>query len=177
MERHVLRWRNAAGAGLEHAVVLVESRGVFVRGHVVGPDFGLSYSLRCAPDWRALFLELATADGESLTLSSDGQGTWFDGKGRPFEALDDCEDVDIAVTPLTNTLAIRRLNLAVGDSAEVDVAYVAAPELEVSRERQRYTRLGERLWRFESDGGAFRREIEVDAQGFVVTYPGLFERA
>jgi hypothetical protein len=176
VERHVLRWRNTAGDGLEHAVVLVESRGVFVRGHVVGPDFGLCYSLRCAPDWRALFLEVSTADGESLTLSSDGQGTWFDGAGRPFEALDDCDDLDLAVTPLTNTLAIRRLTLAAGDGAEVDVAYVAAPELEVSRERQRYTRLDARRWRFESDGGAFVREIEVDAYGFVESYPGLFER-
>lgn len=157
-------------------MVLVESRGVFVRGQVVGPDFGLSYSLRCAPDWRALFLEVSTADGETLTLSSDGEGTWFDGQGRAFEALDDCDDVDLAVTPLTNTLSIRRLDLAVGASAEIDVAYVAAPELEVSRERQLYTRLGERRWRFESDGGAFVREIEVDANGFVASYSGLFEK-
>lgn len=176
MERHVLRWRNAAGDGLEHAVVLVEGRGVFVRGTVVGPDFGLSYTLRCAADWRALLLEVSTADGETLTLSSDGQGTWFDGKGRPFEALDDCDDLDLAVTPLTNALAIRRLDLAVGTSAEIDVAYVAAPELEVSRERQRYTRLAERRWRFEALDGGFTREIETDANGFVTDYPGLFER-
>lgn len=157
-------------------MVLVESRGVLVRSTVIGLDFGLSYSLRCAPDWRALFLEVATADGESLTLSSDGQGAWFDGMGRPFEALDDCDDLDLAVTPMTNALAIQRLGLTVGESAEIDVAYVAAPELEVSRERQRYTRLGPTRWRFESLDGSFTREIELDGDGFVASYPGLFER-
>ena len=46
----------------------------------------------------------------------------------------------------------------------------------MSADPQRYTRLAERTYRFESLGGGFVRDIEVDEHGLVVTYPGLFRR-
>lgn len=54
------------------------------------------------------------------------------------------------------------------------MAYVQLPELVVTAERQRYTRIDETHYRFES--GDFARDIEVDGRGLVVTYPGLFKR-
>ena len=57
------------------------------------------------------------------------------------------------------------------------VAYVALPELTVTIDPQRYTCLDrDRRYRFESLDGDFTRDIEVDAGGLVVTYPGLFRR-
>ena len=85
-------------------------------------------------------------------------------------------DVDLAMTPFTNTLPIRRLGLAVGAAADIIVVYVTFPDLAVSAGPQRYTRLAERTYRFESLGGGFVRDIEVDEHGLVVTYPGLFRR-
>ena len=85
-------------------------------------------------------------------------------------------DVDLAMTPFTNTLPIRRLGLAVGAAADIIVVYVTFPDLAVSADPQRYTRLAERTYRFESLDGGFVRDIEVDEHGLVVTYPGLFRR-
>jgi uncharacterized protein len=85
-------------------------------------------------------------------------------------------DVDLAMTPFTNTLPIRRLGLAVGASADIIVVYVTFPDLAVIADPQRYTRLAERTYRFESLDGGFVRNIEVDEHGLVVTYPGLFRR-
>jgi hypothetical protein len=88
--------------------------------------------------------------------------------------------VDLLPTPFTNTLPIRRLRLAVGDSREILVAYVTVPGLELSAARQRYTRLeprdGRDVYRFEGLGSGFVAEVTVDAEGLVVDYPGLFRR-
>jgi hypothetical protein len=56
------------------------------------------------------------------------------------------------------------------------MAYVDFEELNVLPDAQRYTRLAEDLYRYESLDSDFTRDITVDASGFVVEYPGLFER-
>lgn len=104
-----------------------------------------------------------------LVLEHDGKGRW---RGRP--ELDGCLEVDISITPLTNTLPINRLRLGVGESAEIRVAYIDVPQFAVSVMPQRYTRLEERLYRFQSDG--FQADLTVDEQGIIVDYPGLWRR-
>jgi hypothetical protein len=64
----------------------------------------------------------------------------------------------------------------VGASAEITVAYVGFPDLAVTTEPQRYTRVAEHRYRFESLDGSFVRDIEVDEHSLVVTYAGLFRR-
>lgn len=81
------------------------------------------------------------------------------------------------MTPFTNTLAIRRLGLKVGESAEIKVAYILVPELSLRAASQRYTRVADRLWRFEALDIDFTADITVDEGGFVMDYPGLFRRA
>jgi hypothetical protein len=91
--------------------------------------------------------------------------------------LDGAIDVDVSATPFTNTLPIRRLDLAEGQSADIRAAYVSLPELTVKIDPQRYTCLERgRRYRYESLDSEFVREIVIDAEGLVVTYPGLFKR-
>lgn len=90
--------------------------------------------------------------------------------------LDGLRDVDLGFTPATNTLPMRRLALEVGESAEVDAVWVRFPELEVARLPQRYTRLEGMRYRYESAGGAFLAELEVDANGLVIRYGKYRER-
>jgi uncharacterized protein len=87
-----------------------------------------------------------------------------------------CLDVDLAFTPATNILPLRRLDLAVGESREVTAAWLLFPDLTVEPLPQRYTRLDERRVRYESRGGAFTAELEVDELGLVMRYPPLWER-
>jgi hypothetical protein len=91
-------------------------------------------------------------------------------------AVAGCLDVDLAFTPATNILPLRRLGLAVGESREMTAAWVRFPDLSIEPLAQRYTRLDERRVRYESRGGAFTAELEVDELGLVVRYPPLWER-
>ena len=88
---------------------------------------------------------------------------------EPILDLFGAEDVDLEWTPATNTLAIRRLDLEVGQSAEVVAAHVAFPAHEVRRRRQRDTRLTATTYRYES--GDVTVDLIVDDQGVVQEYP------
>jgi uncharacterized protein len=91
-------------------------------------------------------------------------------------AIAGCLDVDLAFTPATNILPLRRLGLAAGESGEMTAAWVRFPALSIEPLPQRYTRLDARRVRYESRGGAFTAELEVDELGLVVRYPPLWER-
>ncbi|MDQ3931509.1 MAG: putative glycolipid-binding domain-containing protein [Actinomycetota bacterium] len=102
-----------------------------------------------------------------LELVRESDGRWkVDGSRRPD--LDGCTDVDLGISPSTNTLPIRRLHLDVGQEASVQVAWVRFPELQVDPGWQRYRPIATNLWRYSSDG--FTAELAVDEDGLVVTY-------
>jgi hypothetical protein len=115
------------------------------------------------------------AEVRRLALAATG-GRWLR-EGGEVPALAGCLDVDLAVTPSTNVLPIARLGLAVGASAEVAAAWVRFPDLDVEVLPQRYTRLGAGRYLYESRGGAFQAELEVDDLGLPVRYPPFWERA
>jgi hypothetical protein len=112
-----------------------------------------------------------------LDISANGIGRWSDSGGTWIPALDGCIDVDISLTPATNTLPIRRLDPPLGAGVDIKVAYILAPELSLRAGPQRYTRVGDRLWRFNGVDINFTADISVDEEGFVADYPGLFHRA
>jgi hypothetical protein len=140
----------------------------------------VDYLLHCDPSWRTrsvhVFLTHDATSSKSLSLVADDQRRWWS-EGKELEAVAGCEDVDISLSPSTNTLPIRRLSLARGDSSDVVAAWIRFPELTVEPLPQRYMRTGDRLYRYSSGGGAFTADIEVDDLGLVVSYPPLWERA
>jgi hypothetical protein len=82
-------------------------------------------------------------------------------------------EADLTVTPATNTLPIRRLAaLEVGQAADLEMAWVQFPGLEVLGSAQRYERLAADRWRFST--GEFEAELLVDGDGLVLDYGGLF---
>lgn len=136
----------------------------------------IRYAIDTDASWATRTVRVAT-DTKSLVLFSDGRGHWTEGDGRELGRLAGAIDVDLSATPLTNTLPIWRLGLGVGDSADIVAAFIAVPELTVTADPQRYTRLDERSYRYESRDSDFARDITIDDAGFVVDYPGLFRRA
>lgn len=138
----------------------------------VGGD-RIRYTLELSPLWTFRSLLLRRGDRE-LRLARAHCAWTVDGERR--DDLAAAVDVDLFLSPFTNTLPIRRLRLPIGASAEIVTAYVG-PDLSVHPDGQRYTRLDERRYRYEALDGGFERDIEVDADGLVVDYPGLFARA
>jgi uncharacterized protein len=180
-------WSRWDGPGLEHLRLRVGEGGIEADGVVIGEKggtcFRARYGIRCDQRWRTRELILDPLDGsDPLHLSSDGEGDWRDALGSALPELRGCIDVDLSVTPFTNTLPIRRLDLREGESSEIAVVYVNVPVMELGTSRQVYTCLergpGSGLYRYE-DRGVFRgftADLPVDEYGLVLDYPGIFRR-
>jgi hypothetical protein len=82
--------------------------------------------------------------------------------------LDGCVDIDLGWTPSTNLLPIRRLDLAVGERATIDTAWLRFPELTFERSTQTYTRTEPHAWRYQAGPYDFR--IDVNDIGLVTRY-------
>jgi uncharacterized protein len=177
----VVRWRTEAGDGLEHLVLNSTSGGTSAYGVVIGSRggvaFGLCYAIDADADWVVSSFGVTIAGRGSLKLFADGHGHWRTAGGEALPTLAGCVDVDLAATPFTNTLPIRRLNLARGERRTIRVVYVTVPALELTPVEQAYTCVEPwRRYRYEGLTSGFRAELDVDTDGVIVRYPGLWQR-
>jgi hypothetical protein len=108
-----------------------------------------------------------------LEIERSAAGDWSSNE-MEIAAVRGCDDIDLGFSPVTNLLPIRRLALPIGSHAAVRAAWVRFPELTIEVLEQAYTRVSVDRYLYESGGGAFRRELTVDAFGCVVDYPGLW---
>jgi hypothetical protein len=109
-----------------------------------------------------------------LSVSLDVGERWHL-NGTACPAVSGCVDIDLGFSPATNLLPIRRLALDIGKEAEVRAAWLPFPSLAFEVLPQVYRRTGETTYRYESGGGTFVRELQVNAAGFVTSYPGLWQ--
>jgi hypothetical protein len=183
MRTRVVAWRRTdEDAG--HSLARVEERDGRWLFHgtevLAGPGTLLACSFRVEVDdaWATRRVEAAavSAAGERRLVLTAGDDRRWTRDGERAPDLDGCVDVDVAATPLTNTLPIRRLaSLAVGQEVTTPVAWVDVPGLGVTRVEQTYRRLGPSRWRYSDDAhGAF--ELTVDDDGLVVDYTGMATR-
>jgi len=188
MERQIMGcpW---AGPGLEHLRLLQQSESIVADGLILGVDetgpFRVHYEIHCTEQWKLREVHISTLSpsSQSLHLLTDGEGTWTTASGEPLPMLQGCLDVDISITPFTNTLPIQRLALQPGAAVTLPMAYIAAPQIRLQVTQQRYTCLeaapsGGR-YRFESlkNGvSSFTADLPVDGDGLVLDYPGFFRR-
>lgn len=174
------RWQPLDGIGLEHLHLDYRDEVIVADGVVVGDrgdgPFGCSYRICCDAAWRVRSVEVHAAGGASLVLTSDGSGRWCDGDGVAQPQLAGCIDVDIAATPFTNTLPIRRLGGTLRQRTRIAVVYIPVPALIPRRMEQAYTRLAGQRYLYEGPIGEFQAELELDAAGLVRHYPSLFTR-
>jgi len=175
-------WKNLLLNGADYCALWHTAEGWLLKGSLVGiledhrPVLA-NYEVHCDEKWNTHRVHVERTIGrdvKSLSLTVESRGVWRS-LGRELRDLHGCEDVDLALTPATNTLAIRRLNLRVGGTASVVAAWVKLPELTVQPLPQTYTRQTENSYRYESNTG-FSAEIVVDDLGLVSEYPGGWQR-
>jgi hypothetical protein len=149
---------------------------VIAREH--GECLAACFHIECDSTWRTRRVEArVTGNDRRIALLGDGQGHWTDDLSNAVTHLDGAIDVDLPLTPFTNTLPIRRLDLGAGQSADLDVVYNLLPQFTIVTDPQRYVCIEPlRRYRYESRDSDFVRDIEVDVDGLFVEYPGLFRR-
>jgi hypothetical protein len=171
-----IRWRGLDPASFEHCHIMRNARDTRIRGAIIGPDFGVFYRLKLDDEGHTRTIKLEHTDGRVLELFSDGTGNWSDDRADPLPELRGCIDIDLSATPLTNSLPIWRTNWT--DAPQrFRMAWIDLEALTVAPDQQIYTRIDATHFHYQAADGSFERTLEVDADGLVIDYPGLFERA
>ncbi len=174
-------WKGWDGDSTEYLTLREHGGIIFAESVIIsesgGRQFAARYRIECDSGWRVRSVSVSLfGEPRGIRLSSDGRGEWTDGSIQ-LHNLKGAIDVDIFPTPFTNTIPIRRLNLGAGQSADITAAYITFPEMSVTADPQRYTCIEPlETYRFESLDSDFTCDIEVDKDGLVVSYPGLFRR-
>jgi hypothetical protein len=189
----MLTWQAEDGHGLEGTRLLPGHGGFRALGRMVRVEpsggFTASYRLVVGEDGRLSRLSVTSATAERerhLTINRTDDGVWLLDTGTGSGAVrDDCAgavEVDLAFSPLFNTIPIRRLGLhrEPGEHT-MPMVFVSLPDLEVRVVEQTYRTisvLDEAGGRAEVGfrSGDFTADLVVDAAGVVETYPGLARR-
>lgn len=182
-------WQRVDGVGLDRCQLRrlggLANRSYRLSGLVVDVHDGRPIRIRYRVDldraWRTTDVSVRASiePGNDQEIALRRRGRWkrLDPATREWERvreLDGLVDADLAFTPATNTLPIRRLDLAIGESVSVTAAWLTFPELTFEPLRQIYTRTGDRTYRYQSPG--FETEITIDAAGLVMDYGPLWRR-
>jgi hypothetical protein len=170
-------WRRVDQPGLELARIEPAADGVAVASSIIdggASPFSLRYTWLLDSAWRtrSLHINWSNEHDRTLTLERTGEADWkVDGEPAPH--LAGCVELDLSATPFCNGLAIRRL----GGSGDLRTGWINAADLTVAASRQCYEKLDARNWRYIDMGVArgFEAGLQLDADGLVERYEGLFE--
>jgi hypothetical protein len=172
-KRRSILWQGLIAPSMERFVAAstengFQLSGLILQAHEGGP-YVVRYSIDVDEAWRtrAVQAEVENDGRHRIGLVADGAGHWSR-DGEQLEAVDNCLDVDLEWSPSTNTLPIRRLGLALGETKVVTAVWVQFPSLDVQRLDQSYERLDERRYRYRS--GRFTADLAVDEDGMVLQY-------
>lgn len=184
MKQHVatIMWDNRDEYGHEYCTLTAIDNGYLFQGAALLQTDGIPrrvhYQITADSAWQTRTFNLtmwAGPDQRMLVLRADEQQRWWEGE-KHLTAFDGLFDIDLSLTPATNTLAIMRLNLDIGASAETTTVWVDFPSLEVKPFPQRYTRRAENTYLFESLKDDFKAELRLNEYGLVADYQGLWKQ-
>lgn len=177
-----LLWRGREYYSLENCLVDSTPNGFLIKSTIVGyyeeKIYRVEYTIQTNNAWETLSVEIDSRhDNQTqyVHFKGDGKGNWTE-DGKPLERFSGCIDVDIPLTPFTNTLPINRLKLSKGKTQEIKVIYCDILEKMIRPVKQKYTCLSKTSYHYENVPNDFEATITVDESGFVVDYPLLFVR-
>jgi uncharacterized protein len=183
----MLTWRAPDISRMESVRVQLSGKRIRANGRIVAaatannPAFGAYYELQTDESGatKRFGLTVTLAERErQLAIARDEENMWLitDHQGERREAFNGAFDVDVVFSPFFNALPIRRLGLhEQADSIALPMVYVNVPEMSVSAAIVNYTSPGG-LEGIKLHSPVADTTVSVDADGFIVDYPGLAER-
>ena len=181
MQKNIL-WTGIEYYSLENCILTITDKGSEIRSSIIGTYanalYKIDYRISINRHWEATFFEIKSQlynTVEIIDFRKEEKGNWYV-NGLPDERFTGCIDIDISLTPFTNTLPINRLRLSEKEDEQIKVLYVDVLGRKMMPVLQKYTRLSSTDYKFENVPNDFESVISVDDLGLVVDYPGLFKR-
>jgi hypothetical protein len=144
-----LLWTGRKYYSLENCLVETRPTGSEITSTIIGhyeeKIYKVDYRIKTNNSWETMFLEISCQHDNKIQLikfDGDGKGNWLY-NGKKADQFKGCLDVDISLTPFTNTLPIRRLRLSRDQYQEIQVIYCDVLEQQIIPVPQRYTCLSD----------------------------------
>lgn len=173
-------WQRLDAPGSDACRVTQDEEGWQIDGSAAflheGHPACLSYVVQCDRGWRTTRANVAgwTRRGPvALSLSRDAGNCWMLNGASVPQGRGLC-DLDLGFTPATNTSAIRRLHLAIGEREKLTALWLDPDDLSLKPLVQLYHRLDADRYAYQSPAHGFAAELRTDADGLVRDYPGLW---
>lgn len=178
-------WRQLDRPGLDTARLAETRSGWDLSGTAVflheSSPCRLDYQITLDPNWQTRAALISGWVGTRTILMDvrvdntpdDGPLWWLNYQQIP--EVKGCVDIDLNFSPATNLLPIRRLDLAVGQFAELRAAWLRFPGFTLEPLSQVYHHTRPAVYQYESDGGAFTAALTVNPLGFVTDYPPFWQ--
>lgn len=170
---------------MESVRVQLSGNRIKAAGRIIGgacsdhPAFSASYDLVTDENGvtRRLSLRTSVAGGEKqASVSRDDEGYWMieNSSNHQRSTYNGALDVDVVLSPFFNTLPIRRLGLHTDSvDLQVPVVYVNLLDLTIQEASLTYSSAADGIHVLSPVSSS---SVTVDADGFVLDYPGLAER-
>lgn len=176
-------WENNEFFGIEYMELSFLNNKIDVDSTVIRIEnnipYKINYNISLDTNWVVKKLHIDIADSnKSLNISSNGKGQWFDIKGNSIHELEGAIDIDISCTPFTNSLPINRFEWDHNTSKKFEMAFISIPDMTYKKVKQSYTLIKDTIENreFQYKSGTYETKIEVDINGLVIAYPGVFTR-
>jgi hypothetical protein len=178
MNRVSMYWRRLDTPGHDACVLEMDNASARLRGAAVflhgDVPAQLQYEVVTNAEMHCLSGRVSGSLGDARVETSITRDARWRIDGRIAPGVDRCVDLDFGFTPATNWFPLRRLALAVGESAEAPAAWLDVGSEELVLLPQRYTRRTQTTWWYESPTTGYAAELEVLPTGFTSRYPGLW---
>ena len=181
MEQRVI-WDHLESAGAEYLTLKKFAHHMEVRGTVLLVDQGaphqLTYEMKIGLDWKTKKVKIyKDGDKKPFVVQVENQDKWWV-NGVYDENLDGATNVDLTITPFSNSLPINRVSWNIGERRTFKMVYIDVLRKEVMPLLQVYTYLGDtnghRIFQYRCRD--YENALVIDDQGWVVEYPGVFNR-
>ncbi|MFI6870851.1 putative glycolipid-binding domain-containing protein [Nocardia sp. NPDC050406] len=181
----VITWRAHNGSRMESVRVVLNGNRIRAAGRIIAganaehEAFSASYDLVTDENGvtKRLSLRSTIAAGERhASIARDEENYWLIDAGTTHvrSTFGGALDVDMVLSPFFNTLPIRRYGLAhTSEDIQVPVVYVRLPDLLVQEASLTYSSGPDGIHVLSPVSSA---TVTVDADGFLLDYPGLAER-
>lgn len=175
-------WTGREYYSLENCLVTTSAAGNEINSTIVGQYEGkiytVNYHIKTNANWLPYHLKfMSTINNQQFNfqLEKTNDHIWIL-NNQHANAFDNCNYIDISITPFTNTLPINHLQLALNEEQQINVIYINIFEKEIKPLQQFYKRLSTETYLYKNIPNDFEATIKIDDAGFVTDYPYLFER-
>lgn len=174
-------WKGIIYNALEYFNLIRQENTFIVKSKIIGTYedkiYAVDYNVLIDAEWKVqnFEIEYEVNNIKSNIIGEKIKKEWkINGFINP--SYTGFDFIDISLTPFTNTLPIRNLNLDIGQEVIIDVIYINILDNYIKPVKQKYRKNADRIYRYENVPNDFEADIWVDELGLVVFYPSLFER-